>query len=693
MIIGTAGHIDHGKTTLVRALTGVDTDRLKEEKERGISIELGYAYAPLPNGEVLGIVDVPGHEKFVHTMAAGAVGIDHALLVVAADDGVMPQTREHLDIVLLLGVRRASVALTKSDRAAPERQAQVRADIAALLAPTALAGAPVFATAATQPDDAGVAALRTHLLDMAQSQPARAQSGLFRLAVDRVFTLPGQGTVVTGTVFGGQVTVGDSLVHSASGQVVRVRSIHAQNQSSNQGVAGQRCALNLAGIAKDAVHRGDWIADARVLQESCRIDVRLRLLPGAPRMAQWTPVHVHLGTAHHTAHVALLEGTHIEPGTEVRAQLVLSAPVHTVPGDRLIVRNAQASRTLAGGSTIDPFAPARKRRSSQRMQALDALEVLAQQGDASAVVAQSPHGIARSQLVRLAGRLLLPGDLPPDTLQLPLPQSDALLLGAARWQQLRTQVLDGLQRFHTHSGDEPGVNAARLRRIALPGLPQGTAHEALWRGLLDALLQDACVAQSGAWLHLPDHRVQLSAAEDRLAQQLLPALQAGHFDPPWVRDLAQRTQAGEEPVRQLLKKLARQGLVFQPVKDLFYAAPAMDALAALLRTLAAQGTTDGAAGSADGGAGAAVQAHAFRDATGLGRKRAIQLLEFFNRIGYTRRVGDGHLLRPNAQWKAATEAGAPANAKANDSATAGMGVGIHTPANGNLKAAGPATPQ
>ena len=658
MIIGTAGHIDHGKTTLVRALTGVETDRLKEEKERGISIELGYAYTPLPNGEVLGIIDVPGHEKFVHTMAAGAVGIDHALLVVAADDGVMPQTREHLDIVLLLGVRRGSVALTKSDRATPERLAQVRADITALLAPTAVAGAPVFATAATQPDDTGVAALRTHLQAVAQSQPARANGGLFRLAVDRVFTLPGQGTVVTGTVFGGQVQVGDSLVHSASGQAVRVRSIHAQNQASTQGLAGQRCALNLAGIAKETVHRGDWIADARLLQASDRIDVRLRLLPDAPRMMQWTPVHVHLGTSHHTGHLALLEGQHIEPGSEVRAQLVLSHAVHTVPGDRLIVRNAQASRTIAGGSVIDPFAPARKRRSSERMQALDALEMLAQQGNASAVVAQAPHGIAQSQLVRLAGRLLLPGDLPEGTLQLPLGQGDVLLLSAARWQLLRAQVLEGLQRFHTKSSDEPGVNAARLRRMTLPGLQQG-AHDALWRGLLDALLQDGSLAQSGAWLHLPGHSVRLSAAEDRLAQQLLPALQAGHFDPPWVRDLARDTQAGDEPVRQLLRKLARQGLVFQPVKDLFYAAPAMDALAALLRTLAVQaaadGAEDGASGAGSAGA-AAVQAHAFRDATGLGRKRAIQLLEFFNRIGFTRRVEGGHLLRPDAQWQAASEA-------------------------------------
>ena len=647
MIIGTAGHIDHGKTTLVRALTGVETDRLKEEKERGISIALGYAYAPLPNGDVLGIIDVPGHEKFVHTMAAGAVGIDHALLVVAADDGVMPQTREHLDIVLLLGVRQGSVALTKSDRVPPERLVQVQADIAALLAPTALAGAPVFATAATQPDDAGVIALRKHLHAIAQKQPARAHGGLFRLAVDRVFTVAGQGTVVTGTVFGGQVQVGDSLLHSASGQAVRVRSIHAQNQVSAQGVAGQRCALNLAGIAKESIHRGDWIADARVLQASDRIDVRLRLLADAPRLAQWTPVHVHLGTSHHTAHIALLEGQYIEPGSEVRAQLVLSSPVHSVPGDRLIVRNAQASRTIAGGSVIDPFAPGRKRRSAERVLALNALEKLAQRGDASAVVEEAPHGIALSHLVRLSGRLLQPGDL-PQVLQLPLGQGDVLLLDAMRWQRLRAQTVAALASFHTKSVDEPGVNAARLRRIVSPGLPQGAhaTQDALWRGLLDALLQDGSIAQSGAWLHLPGHRIQLSSAEETLAQKLLPALHAGHFDPPWVRDLARDTPADDQSVRQLLRKLARQGLVFQVVNDLFYAAQAIDELAVLLHTLSE---------SADGQSGA-VEAHIFRDATGLGRKRAIQILEFFNRMGYTRRVRDAHMLRPDMRWQVAAKA-------------------------------------
>ncbi|WP_027013701.1 selenocysteine-specific translation elongation factor [Comamonas composti] len=638
MIIGTAGHIDHGKTTLVRALTGVETDRLKEEKARGISIELGYAYTPLPDGRVLGIVDVPGHEKFVHTMAAGAVGIDHALLVVAADDGVMPQTREHLDILRLLGVRAGTVALTKADKATPERLQQVRDQIAALLSGTPLAHAPVFETSAAQDGDAGVQQLRAHLVEQALGQSDKTADGLFRLAVDRSFSLPGQGTVVTGTVFGGSVRVGDVLAHSASGQAVRVRSLHAQNQASEQGRAGQRCALNLAGIAKEDIARGDWIADARLLQASERMDVELQLLSDAPELAQWAPVHLHLGTAHVTAHVALLQDQPLAPGSQAVVQLVLDAPVHTLPGDRLVLRNAQASRTIAGGTVIDPFAPARKRRSPDRQAYLQALQTLIVTGDASALIAHAAHGISRSQLMRLTGRTLSGNAAAfPGMRSLVLSDGDALLLGEARWQQLREQLLGALARFHEKSPDEPGVNAARLRRMGLPGLGQAT-HDGLWRGLVGALLQEGSIVSSGAWLHLPSHSVQLTENEARLAQQLLPVLENGRYDPPWVRDLARDCSAGEDSVRQLLRKLSRQGLLFQVVKDLFYAPSRMDELAALVRNLAAQAPHG------------EVEARAFRDATGLGRKRAIQLLEFFDRIGYTRRVRDAHLLRPDVQW-------------------------------------------
>ncbi|AIJ46727.1 translation elongation factor [Comamonas testosteroni TK102] len=636
MIIGTAGHIDHGKTTLVRALTGVETDRLKEEKARGISIELGYAYSPLPNGDVLGIIDVPGHEKFVHTMAAGAVGIDHALLVVAADDGVMPQTIEHLEILQLLGVRRGSVALTKVDRVLPQRIADVHREINAILGVTALADSPIFETNAAEPGNTGVQALREHLQVQAQMMQARPRDGLFRLAVDRVFTLPGQGTVVTGTVFNGQVRVGDTLAHSASGQAVRVRSIHAQNQSSDSGVAGQRCALNLAGIGKDEIERGDWIMDPRLLQATDRLDIHLHLLSEAPLLAQWTPVHVHLGTRRTTGHVALLQDQAIEPGTEARVQLVLEAPVFALPGDRLILRNAQASRTIAGGMVLDPYAPSRKRRSAERMAYLDAMEQLVARSDFRPLISQAPHGIARSQLVRLSGHAFPEASL-ADTIQLPIAGGDALVLGSERWQLLQTQIIDSLARFHEKSPDEPGVNAARLRRMALPGLQQ-SSYDALYQGLVDALLSSQLLASTGAWLHLPQHSVQLSNAEQTLAEKLLPAIAAGRYDPPWVRDLARDHAAGEELVRQLLKKLSRQGQLFQVVKDLFYAPARMDELAVLVADIAHQH------------ARGEVEASAFRDATGLGRKRAIQILEFFDRTGYTRRVRDAHLLRPDVQW-------------------------------------------
>jgi selenocysteine-specific elongation factor len=356
MIVGTAGHIDHGKTTLVRALTGVDTDRLKEEKARGISIELGYAYTPLANGEVLGMIDVPGHEKLVHTMAAGACGIDFALLVIAADDGVMPQTREHLAILQLLGVTHGAVALTKTDRVDAPRLAQVRAEIEAWLAATPLAQAPLFETNATRPDDTGVAQFKAYLHEVAMTWHARRDDGLFRLAIDRVFTLAGQGTIVTGTVFAGRVSVGDTLRLAPAATPVRVRSIHAQNRAAETGHAGQRCALNLAGIDKDAIARGDWIVDERLAEPSERLDVELTLLADAGLTLQhWSPLHVHIGTLHRVAHVALLDGDTLSAGQAARVQLVFDEPVCALPGDRFIVRNAQASRTVGGGRVLDPF--------------------------------------------------------------------------------------------------------------------------------------------------------------------------------------------------------------------------------------------------------------------------------------------------------------------------------------------------
>ncbi|MCA7948756.1 selenocysteine-specific translation elongation factor [Burkholderia seminalis] len=636
MIVGTAGHIDHGKTTLVRALTGADTDRLKEEKARGISIELGYAYTPLGNGDVLGLIDVPGHEKLIHTMAAGACGIDFALLVIAADDGVMPQTREHLAILQLLGVTHGAVALTKCDRVDGERVAEVRDEIAAWLHDSTLAGVPIFATRATVADDPGVAALKRHLADAAIAWRARRDDGLFRLAVDRVFTLAGQGTVVTGTAFAGRVATGDTLAIARTGGAARVRSIHAQNRPVETGRAGERCALNLAGVDKADVERGDTVADARLAALSPRLDVELTLLADAGlSLTHWAPLHVHLGTLHRVAHVALLDGDTLAAGQRMRVQLVFDEPVFALPGDRFIVRNPQATRTVGGGRVLDPFGPARKRRTPARRAWLDALAAWLDEGRLDALLAQAPLGIARTTLTHLTGFAPNALALPEDALaigQRDAASNDGAVISQAHWRALQTRAIDTLRTYHERMPDEQGLDAARLRRMAAP-----LVGDALWRALVDALVGGGEVARSGPWLHLPSHSVSLEPREEALARQLLPLIQAGRFDPPWVRDLARDTGAAEDAVRALLRKLARRGDVHQVVRDLFYHADVARELAALVAHLAP---------SRGGGLDAAT----FRDATGLGRKRAIQILEFFDRVGYTRFHRDLHYLRPDSGW-------------------------------------------
>jgi len=633
MIVGTAGHIDHGKTSLVKALSGVDTDRLKEEKARGISIELGYAYVPLDNGDVLGFIDVPGHEKLVHTMAAGASGIDFALLVIAADDGVMPQTREHLAIVELLGIQRGAVALTKVDRVDAQRVRDVHNEVTAFLGGSVLQAAPVFETCATQAGDPGVAALKSYLHGAATAWHRRRADGLFRLAVDRVFTLAGQGTIVTGTVVAGSVKVGDTMLLAPKNEPVRVRSIHAQNRPAEIGYAGERCALNLAGIEKSAIDRGDWIVDPRLSQASERIDVTLALLADASlTLDHWAPLHVHLGTQHQVAHVALLESETLGAGQRVRVQLVFERPVCALPGDRFVVRNAQASRTVGGGQVLDPFAPSRKRRSAERLAWLDAIQTMLDTGTLDAMFARAPYGLSRELLERLTGRPASTLALPSGTRVVELPGHDALLVADALWQALGERLIATLAQYHERSPDELGPDVSRLRRIAAP-----LANDALWRALVDDAAARGEIVKRGPWLHLPGHAVTLDTADQTLAAALLPAVKAGRFDPPWVRDLASANGVSEDRMRQLMRTLARQGELFQVVRDLFYHQGVIRELALI------------AAAEAEKNAGN-VAAAPFRDATGLGRKRAIQLLEFFDRVGYTRFHRGLHLMRADSRW-------------------------------------------
>ncbi len=374
MIIGTAGHIDHGKSALVRALTGTDPDRWEEEKARGITLDLGYAYATCDDGTRLGFVDVPGHERLVHNMLAGATGIDFVLLVIAADDGPMPQTREHLEIIDLLGLDRGAVALTKCDLADAARLTEVEAQIAGLLHGTSLSGVPVFPVSSIT--GAGLDALRAHLAVQAAHTRVRDGRGRFRLAVDRAFVLKGTGVVVTGTAHSGTVAIDDRLVLAPRGVEVRVRGIHAQNAAAERGAAGQRCALNLTGpkLDKDNVGRGDWLVAPSLHAPSDRLDVELRVARHAGRPLQhWTPVHVHIGAARVTGRVAVLEGETLAPGATGLVQLVLDAPTLALRGDRVILRDQSARQTLGGGRVLDDAPPTRGRRSAQRIAMLRAL--------------------------------------------------------------------------------------------------------------------------------------------------------------------------------------------------------------------------------------------------------------------------------------------------------------------------------
>ncbi|MGO4997981.1 selenocysteine-specific translation elongation factor [Oceanisphaera sp. W20_SRM_FM3] len=631
MIIGTAGHIDHGKTALVRALTGINTDRLKDEQTRGITISLGYAYRHLAQDITLGFVDVPGHEGLIHTMVAGATGIDFAMLVVAADDGVMPQTLEHIAILSLLGLTQGCVVITKQDKAQPEQLAQTLAQLSQTLAHTFLADSPQFIVDSLS--GSGIAALSDFLQLQAQQQEAISRSGLFRLAIDRAFTLSGQGTVVTGTVHGGAFELknpNSKLRLMPANTPIRVRSIHAQNQPSLSAHAGQRCALNIANIAKDAINNGDWLADERCFTPSTRIDVQLQLLSNlAQPLTTWMPVHVHLGAAHLMAHVVPLSAESLPSGEQGFAQLVFDGPQCAMPGDRFIIRNAQAKQTLGGGHVLDANGPDRKRRTPARLAWLSTVASYLKDQQLSPLLAQAPHGISEPDL-----RRLIDGEVEqlviPDTAIWIKPATNkqvAVLMDKVRWENLLIQIESTLEQAHQRYPDEPGMGADRLRRMTNHALPLS-----LWQSALQALVQTQRLKRQGAWYHLPEHTVSLSEQEQQLAEQILHLAHQGQYDPPWVRDIASFLEIPEPEIRQLGRKLVQQGKLYQVQPDLLYHHQHIEQLAQLMRQ---QPQNQG------------IKAAELRDQLALGRKRTLQILEFFQRIGYSRRLQDRHVIRPD----------------------------------------------
>ncbi|MFV9260227.1 selenocysteine-specific translation elongation factor [Citrobacter freundii] len=606
MIIATAGHVDHGKTTLLQAITGVNADRLPEEKKRGMTIDLGYAYWPQPDGRILGFIDVPGHEKFLSNMLAGVGGIDHALLVVACDDGVMAQTREHLQILQLTGNPQITVALTKADRVDEARIEEVRAEIQTTLGNYGFAESVLFVTAASE--GRGIEELREHLLQLTSREHARDHS--FRLAIDRAFTVKGAGLVVTGTALSGEVNVGDTLWLTGVNKPMRVRSLHAQNQATDRAQAGQRIALNIAGDAqKEELNRGDWLLADAPPEAFTRVIVSLE--HAAPLM-QWQPLHIHHAASHVTGRISLLEGT--------LAELVFDTPLWLADNDRLVLRDISARTTLAGARVVTLNPPRRGKRKPEYLQWLSALENAQSDGDALALhLTRGAVNIPDFAWARqLNGNGMRPLIEQHGFIQAGYSLLDATV--AARWQR---KILDTLATYHDQHRDEPGPGRERLRRMALP-----MEDEALVLLLIEKMRESGVIHSHHGWLHLPDHKAGFSDEQQAIWQKAEPLF---GDEPWWVRDLAKQTGTDEQMMRVVLRQAAQQGIITAIVKDRYYRNDRIVAFANMIRELDQE---RGSTCAAD-----------FRDRLNIGRKLAIQILEYFDRIGFTRRRGNDHLLR------------------------------------------------
>lgn len=606
MIIATAGHVDHGKTTLLQAITGVNADRLPEEKKRGMTIDLGYAYWPQPDGRVLGFIDVPGHEQFLSNMLAGVGGIDHALLVVACDDGVMAQTREHLAILQLTGNPQLTVALTKADRVDEARISEVRETVQATLREYGFADAPLIVTVATE--GRGIDDLRHHLQQL--SSRDHASHHRFRLAIDRAFTVKGAGLVVTGTALSGEVRVGDSVWLTGLNKPMRVRGLHAQNQTVEHAHAGQRIALNIAGDAeKDQLNRGDWLLADTPPEPSERVIVSLQThMP----LTQWQPLHIHHAASHITGRISLLEND--------LAELVFDSPLWLADNDRLVLRDISARETLAGARVVTLHSPRRGKRKPEYLQWLAALAQATD--DKTALLVHLERGAVNLADFAWARQLSDEG-LRQLTREPGFIQAGNSLLNApvaAHWQR---KILNTLATYHEQHQDEPGPGRERLRRMALP-----MEDDALVLLLIENMRETGAIKSHHGWLHLPDHKAGFTAEQEAVWQKV-----ASLFgdEPWWVRDLARQTNTDEQVMRQVLRHAAQQGLIVAIVKDRYYRNDRIVAFANLIRELDQE---RGSTCAAD-----------FRDRLNVGRKLAIQILEYFNRIGFTRRRGNDHLLR------------------------------------------------
>ena len=632
VIMGTAGHIDHGKTSLIRALTGIDCDRLGEEKRRGITIELGFAYVDLPGGERMGIVDMPGHERFVRTMVAGASGIDFVMLVISADEGVMPQTREHLEICTLLGVRHGIVALTKIDMVDADMLELATEDVREFLKGTFLEGAPIFPVSSVTGE--GLDALRAAIAEQSRRQPRR-RSDLFRLPVDRVFSLKGHGTVVTGTLVSGSAACGDEVELLPSGRRSHIRSIQSHGEGQEKAEAGHRISLNLHGLSVEDISRGDVVTHVGTMKNSRRWIVELTCLASSPRgLRHRGEIHFHHSARELAARLYFYDRDRLEPGDTALVEVHFSEPVAGVFADRCIVRAFSPLRTVAGGSILYPLDTAPRRSHIDEAMQKRLLSLPDAEAETRIAVQLELAGRFGATLSDLSILTDLGGRQLEKQIQAMSGKGGAFCWDkdAKCWispvwlERLMERALAATEAFHRKNPLEHGMAKGVILAGMGAGVPPKLAHY-----VLERLLRSGRLMAEGELLRLPEHKVSLADDQQALKEALLKAHLATPLMPPNHTELFAELGISARQAQPIFKILVGEGALVKIKEDLYYLSSVMEELRQKVRDFLASH--------------AEITPGDFRDISGISRKNGIALLEHFDKEQLTMRVGDKRVLR------------------------------------------------
>ena len=616
MIIGTAGHIDHGKTSLVKLLTGVDTDRLPEEKKRGITIDLGFAYTQGKNGAMVGFVDVPGHEKFVHTMVAGAVGMDYGLLVIAADDGIMPQTIEHLRILELLGVSDMCVAITKIDMVDQQQINTVQLEVENLLTQTIYLGTKIFKVSNTTQD--GVAILKDHLFNLSLSN--QNNSPYFRLAIDRVFISKGMGVTVTGAIQAGEIALGDQLLLMPQGLSVKVRSIHAQSQSVDHAIFGSRCGIVLSGVDLEKVQRGDWLVAKELNQEVDRFDAMIKMpIDAKQKIRDGEILLLHHGTDHTSARLILLDSKEVAAGQSAMAQLVLQKPLSMCWSDRFILRDMSARYSLAGGQVLDITPPQRSRKTLERLQFLNLLLGDHSQEVFKAIIHSSKTPVSLDHWVKSMNQspLLLKEAAKDINAHEFVSSQQTFYIDDVLLKKIEIVIVEYLQ------VDEKMLGIDQLRGLFKPRMDLK-----LFKVLLDELIQLKKIFMMGSKYTLSIQGITFSESEKIVWDKAVLKLRNENFNPPLMRDIAKDLKIPEVILKNVFKKATQQQLLVWVGSDIYYLFSTMKEMASILQNLFDTQQQ--------------ITVVEFRDRLQIGRNRVVLIIEAFDKIGFTLRIVKKH---------------------------------------------------